>query len=168
MKLILAMAALIASCGPARPMKYECPVSITAMTFHGEFELDCTVVEQNVRLAQRILYEHGLETPREFEDLYRGMNVYIYDEDYLSYDLKSDSYVVGFYMSGRGIETTRDGLSLLHELLHHLDAVYLQIGTAWHEGWTTNGYHEADLEYWQTAIPYKTTNYRWSGPGEYR
>lgn len=165
MKPVLALAVLTVSCGPARPMAYECPVSITPMVFHSEFELDCTVVEQNVRLAQRILYEHDLETPREFEDLYRGMNVYIYDEDYLSYDLGSDSYVVGYYMSGRGIEMTKDGFSLLHELLHHLDAVYLQIGTAWHEGWKTNGYHEADLEYWQKAIPYKTNRQNFSVGG---
>jgi hypothetical protein len=132
------------------------------MTIHSDFEIDCTAAEQNVRRAQRILWEHGLETPREFEDLYRNMNVYVYDEEFLSYDLKDDFYIVGYYRTGMGIELSKDGLALLHEMLHHLDAMYLQIGTAWHENWNKNGYHEADLEYWQTAIPYKKSNNVWS------
>lgn len=48
----------------------------------------------------------------------------------------------GAYNLFDGIVLSRSMRSLAHELLHHWDAVHLQVGTSQHYNWENNGYDE--------------------------
>jgi hypothetical protein len=45
------------------------------------------------------------------------------------------------------IDVTWHMRSLAHEVLHVWDFVHLAYGSAWHEGWDSNGYNALDAEY---------------------
>lgn len=62
--------------------------------------------------------------------------------------LRVDSWSVqdgdaeGYFDPTAGITLGRSMRAWAHEMLHAKDAASLAVGSAWHEGWETNGYRE--------------------------
>ena len=127
----LAAASLLAGCG-GEPQWVECQ--------HGVFTDDpdqCGELAYRVALATSFLYFGGFDV-----DL-SEVNIYQHSEKTIMCGLE----VAGGCKALGRVDVTRDGLLLLHELLH----VYRDSkgGTAFnaHAGWNTNGYYSMSNAY---------------------
>jgi hypothetical protein len=119
----------------------------------SEFRISAARLARNLVLARQILDEHGLVPRKDFCPTFETVPVVIRSRAILK-TTEAGSYI-GWYNWFTGIELENTGRALLHELLHHWDAIHLQVGTYWHKDWDTNGYDNADDAYWVASESFR-------------
>ena len=133
-----------AACG-GPPAPYQCE----GIGF--DFEPDCAAARRNVALARSSLLELLPGGELELEQLLSGLPIRVKDAHDLG-ELSPETWRMGHYDILEGVTLARGMDSLLHELLHHLDASRLSLGTQWHQGWESNGYFRRDEEYQRQRV----------------
>lgn len=103
-----------------------------------------TSVLQAIVNARDILDSHGL-VPREvFCNAFKSEPIYIHNT--MVFVDEHWGEVSGLHTHNVKIELNDRVQSLVHEFLHHWDAIYL-VNSAEHKGWETNGYQDASNDY---------------------
>jgi hypothetical protein len=146
--ILVVIAVLGVGCGgyETRPTPYKCLVYPFGWV-QSEKQLDCQVVVMNVIETERIFARYRTVpcTQPEWDAAFGNLPIRIYDTDALEDD--GEEITIGRYNPNTGVALTRAMTALPHELLHHLDAIRLQPGTKWHEGWDRNGYNDMQEQY---------------------
>lgn len=127
MKTLLLAAVVLVGCGGEAPFT----VDVLCYRFHSALPLDGEVVKEAAELADKMMYER-------LDINFCGsivVDVVVVESITVAGAPKSGLCIPAF-----GIYVLRDLDSLLHELLHAWDFHHAALGSAWHEGWKTNGY----------------------------
>lgn len=136
---LLPLLVLAVGCGDTLPLRYraDCLTEI-----ESELPLFEDALTYNVHLAQSLMIQVGAVKSREdFCQQLGSMRIRVFNVDHLPGD------IMGQYSIFEGISLTKTTSGLLHEFLHAVNSDHLQPGTAWHEGWDSNGYYDADRSF---------------------
>lgn len=107
----------------------------------SEVELHPWAVDLNVNVARRMLLESEVvKSNEEFCAAFGSLRVRIFNRESL------DGRQGNYDLFG-GVSLTGNMNGLLHEMLHALQTVNWQPGTAWHEDWEAKGFHSLDRRY---------------------
>jgi len=136
--------ALLLSCGPQNNLQTCDPIGMSTWTI-GQNDLTCERVQFEVNLALDILERRKLATKTEFVnatvDTHRINCLRLHDED-------TEGYCYLGTEGGRHIRLNWMRSALLHEMLHYKQEINFTTPSEMHAGWDSNGYNEADREYY--------------------
>lgn len=132
-------------CGSKDIFIYQCDIEGLG-EYKLEYQIDCDMIQAEVDLAMDVLNIHNL-VPKNKQDVFSYVEINVYKTQCL--DPNDPQYCGGeyFVFPHSYINLNYRRRSLLHELLHHWDAVHLVINTGYHTGWDTNGYNNASIEF---------------------
>jgi hypothetical protein len=138
---VLALA--LTGCGAGVPFQeYPFSYSYRNFVFHSTEEIPTEYTDGNVaRLCNMMVERLGIP----FCEKAGTVHVYMLTETFTGFDgRQTNGMDVPFTNTIFVLWTQR---SLLHECLHLWDFMHLAVGSGWHEGWSTNGYDAADVEF---------------------
>ena len=140
---IIAVVVLV-SCGPQNNLPTCDPIGMSTWTI-GQDDLTCERVQFEVNLALDILERRKLATRTRFVnatvDTHRINCLRLHDQD-------TEGYCYMGTEGSRHIRLNWMRSALLHEMLHYKQEVEFTTPAVMHDGWDTNGYNEADKEFY--------------------
>jgi len=128
---------VLMACGPGPAYHYATP----CFDLDSEVELDQRTLERDTEAAAALV--DGFFRDGQFCRSMRRTHVTVRGAEWSCPGMKPGG-CIGYFNSFSGIDLNETGKALVHESLHLRDADRLCPGTAWHEGWETNGYNFLD------------------------
>ncbi len=165
MKLLICLMMLAAACGTeTRSIAYVSKVCEHPCfkEVASEFDIECARFNKNVENLKTLYDSAGIIPEGDFcaafKDtaiLFRSEGTFFYVEDHGKIRVSGVSY------QGGGIELTRDGFSLAHELLHVWDENngVSQKDNNEHVNWGKKGYLTLTSDYWHNAYSMASEHY---------
>jgi hypothetical protein len=138
---VLALA--LTGCGAGVPFQeYPFSYSYRNFVFHSTEEIPAEYTAKNVdRLCTLMVERLGIP----FCEKAGTVHAYILQEDFTGLDGQRYTGMDVPFTNTIFISWTQR--NLVHECLHLWDFRHVAVGSAWHEGWETNGYKATDQEF---------------------